>query len=84
MNVYCFAFSNAGKDIGGFFEGVFGKRRRKRALLEDGCGIKAVLPNVDINVPGVDLNALKDWAKSKFCALILTELLIICAFRNVS
>lgn len=50
-------------DVGGFFSNLFGRRRRKRSA---GCGIPPVLPNVDVNIPGVDLEALKKWAKDMF------------------
>ena len=38
---------NAGKKIGNFFKGIFGKRRKR-----DGCGIPSVVPDVHVDVPG--------------------------------
>ena len=50
---------DSGKKVGNWFSNLFGKRRKKR----NACGIPAIVPNVDINVPGIDLDAMKNFLK---------------------
>lgn len=47
-------FSGAASDIGDFFG-----RRRKRS----GCGIPSIIPDLNLNLPGVDLEALREFAR---------------------
>ena len=51
---------DSGKKVGTWFSNLLGKRRKKR----NACGIPAIVPNVDINAPNIDLDAMKDFLKN--------------------
>ena len=56
--------NDIGKEIGSWFGRRRRRRRRKRSS-GGGCGIPPVVPDVDVNVPGLDTDALEKWIKSK-------------------
>ena len=58
LSATCNGISDAGSAIGGFFEDLFGRRRRKR------CDIPPVIPDFDPDVEGIDFSALEEWIKS--------------------
>ncbi|XP_059079797.1 protein sneaky-like [Tigriopus californicus] len=67
-------FQDVGKGLGDTVKKIwnFFGRRRKR---DSGCGIPSVIPSIgDINVPEVNLDALKKWAKELFPDLNVLDL----------
>ena len=54
-------FKTGFKEVENFFKNPFGKRKKR----ESGCGIGAVVPEINVDAPQINLDTLKDFAKSK-------------------
>jgi hypothetical protein len=55
------AFKTGFSKVKGFFTNPFGKRKKR----ETGCGIGSFVPKINLDVPEISMEALKEFAKSK-------------------